>query len=153
MNHKGHEELEGHEVKQSGTARHSARLPSPLSAHAERAMSETIGCAVRVHRELGPGFLESIYRKAMCIELEASGLSYETERPVLVRYRNASISGQRVDLIVESAIVVELKSVIRLDDVHVAQLVSYLRTTRLRGGLLINFRVPVLRSGLRRVVL
>jgi GxxExxY protein len=153
MNHEGHEDLEGHEVKQSATAQRRLRSPSPLSAHAERAMSETIGCAIRVHRELGPGFLESIYRKAMCIELVASGLSYEAERQVLVRYRNASISGQRVDLIVESAIVVELKSVIRLDDVHVAQLVSYLRTTRLRGGLLINFRVPVLRSGLRRVVL
>jgi len=153
MNHEGHEGFEGHEVKQSGTTGHRVRVPSPLSAHAERAMSETIGCAIRVHRELGPGFLESIYRKAMCIELVASGLSYEAERQVLVRYRNASISGQRVDLIVEGAIVVELKSVIRLDDVHVAQLVSYLRTTRLRGGLLINFRVPVLRSGLRRVVL
>jgi len=116
-------------------------------------MSETIGCAIRVHRELGPGFLESIYRKAMFLELEAAGLSYEWERPVHVRYRDVEITGQRVDLTVEGLVVVELKSVIRLDDVHRAQLISYLRTTGLRGGLLVNFRVPVLQRGLKRVVL
>ena len=129
------------------------RLPSPLTALAERAMSETIGCAIRVHRELGPGFLESIYRKAMQIELEAAGISYELERPVRVKYRDVEITGQRVDLIIEDLIIVELKSVIRLDDVHRAQLISYLRTTGVRGGLLVNFRVPVLQQGLRRVVL
>ena len=129
------------------------RLASPLDSHAERTMTETIGCAIRVHRELGPGLLESIYRKAMCLELQAAGMSYESERPVCVKYRDVLISGQRVDLIVEGAIVVELKSVVRMDEVHLAQVMSYLRTTGLRGGLLINFRVPVLRRGLRRVVL
>jgi GxxExxY protein len=89
----------------------------------------------------------------MHIELGAYGLSYESERPVSVRYRETEITGQRVDLIVEGEIVVELKAVVRLDEVHRAQLISYLRTTGLRGGLLINFRVPVLQRGLRRVVL
>jgi GxxExxY protein len=70
-----------------------------------------------------------------------------------VKYRHIEISGQRVDLIVEGLIVVELKSVVRLDEVHRAQLISYLRTTGLRGGLLINFRVPVLYRGLKRIVL
>ena len=93
------------------------------------------------------------YQRAMCLELEAAGLSYESERPVHVRYRNVEITGRRVDLIVEKQIVVELKSVTRLDDVHRAQLISYLRTTGLRGGLLINFRVPVLQRGLQRIVL
>jgi GxxExxY protein len=144
MNHEGHEE---------GRRARRMRLPSPLSAHAERVMSETIGCAIRVHRELGPGFLESIYRKAMCLELHASGLSYESERPVLVHYGDTPIKRHRVDLIVENAIVVELKSVAHLDEVHLAQLISYLRTTALRGGVLINFRVPLLRHGLKRVVL
>lgn len=133
--------------------RHRMRLPSPLSAHAEQVMSEAIGCAVRVHRALGPGFLESIYRKAMFVELAAAGLSYEAERPVTVRYRDVDLPGQRVDLIVEQEIVLELKAVIKLDEVHRAQLISYLRTTGLRGGLLINFRVALLRHGLRRVVL
>ena len=70
-----------------------------------------------------------------------------------VNYRDVEIAGQRVDLIVEGQIVVELKAVVKLDDVHRAQLISYLRTTGLRGGLLVNFRVAVLRHGLRRVVL
>lgn len=116
-------------------------------------MGDTIACAIRVHRALGPGFLESIYQRAMRIELELCGLSYESERPVNVKYRNHELSGQRVDLIVESVVVVELKSVMRLDEIHRAQLISYLRTTGLRGGLLINFRVPALRRGLQRVVL
>ena len=89
----------------------------------------------------------------MYVELAASGLSFESERPVKVRYRDVSISGQRVDLIVEGLIIVELKAVLKLDEVHRAQLISYLRSTGLRGGLLINFRVAVLRRGLRRVVL
>jgi GxxExxY protein len=70
-----------------------------------------------------------------------------------VRYRDVAIPGHRVDLIVEGKIVVELKSVMRLDEVHRAQVISYLRTTGLRGGLLINFRVPILQRGLRRIVL
>jgi GxxExxY protein len=129
------------------------RLPSPLTAHAELAMGETIRCAVRVHRELGPGFLESIYRKAMCLELDAAGIKFESERAVSVKYRDVEITGQRVDLVIEAAIIVELKSVVQIDNVHVGQLISYLRTTGLRGGLLINFRVPVLYRGLKRVVL
>lgn len=154
MNHEGHEDHEDQEDHESHLVRrHRMRVPSPLTARAEAVMSETIGCAIQVHRALGPGFLESIYRKAMQIELGASGLSYESERPVSVRYRETDISGQRVDLIVERLTVVELKAVVRLDDVHRAQLISYLRTTGLRGGLLINFRVPVLQRGLRRVVL
>ena len=146
-----HEEHEDHESILS--PKHRMRLPSPLTPQADQVMSETIGCAIRVHRTLGPGFLESIYRKAMCVELKASGLSYEAERPVHVKYRGVEITGQRVDLIVEGQIVAELKAVVKLDEVHRAQLISYLRATGLRGGLLINFRVAVLRHGLRRVVL
>jgi GxxExxY protein len=129
------------------------RLPSPLTPEAEHVMSETIECAFRVHRELGPGFLESIYRKAMYFELNRAGLSYQSEHAVSVKYREIEIPGQRVDLIVENLIVVELKAVVRFDDVHRAQLISYLRTTGLRGGLLINFHVRVLHSGLKRIVL
>jgi len=151
MNHEDREDHEGHEPNISRS--YSMRLPGPMTPEAERVMTETIGCAIRVHRALGPGFLESIYKRAMRIELEASGLSYEAERPVRVRYRNVDIPGQRVDLIVERKIVVELKSVMRLDEVHRAQVISYLRTTGLRGGLLINFRVPILQRGLRRIVL
>lgn len=146
MNHDGRE---GHE----GFKPFSMRLPSPLSAEAEEAMAETIGCAIAVHRALGPGFLESIYKKAMHIELDGRGISYESEKAVTVPYRGTQIHGQRVDLIVRNLIVVELKTVKRFDDVHRSQVISYLKTTGLRGGLLINFRVPVLKAGLQRVVL
>ncbi len=147
MNHEGHEEHEG------SSRILGMRLHSPLSPEAEQAMTETIGCAIAVHRELGPGFLESIYKKAMHIELRAHGLAFECERALTVNYRGIEIPGQRVDLIIENQIVVELKAVVRLDDVHRAQVVSYLKTTKLRGGLLINFRVPVLKQGLQRIVL
>ncbi|HLG54242.1 MAG TPA: GxxExxY protein [Vicinamibacterales bacterium] len=151
------EELESHSHHRHYADHLSAglgmRLPSPLTPEADVVMTQTIGCAIAVHRALGPGFLESIYRKAMCIELESRDLAFEQERPVRVNYRGVEITGQRVDLIVEGLIVVELKAVVRLDEVHRAQLISYLRTTGLRGGLLINFRVAALRQGLRRVVL
>ena len=157
VNREGREEREGHEERR-GSESDPVRLPasrvdSPLSAEAEWVMRQTIGCAIAVHRALGPGFLESIYRKAMCIELENRRLSYEKERSIHVTYRGIEIPGQRVDLIVGGLIVVELKSVLQLDEVHRAQVISYLRTTGLRGGLLINFRVRVLKDGLRRIVL
>jgi GxxExxY protein len=158
-----HEDREGHEDNQQHyenevdegerrSTRKRMRLESPLSEQEEELISEIIGAAIEVHRALGPGFLESIYRKAMCIEFRARGISYESERPVVVRYRESDISGQRVDLIVEGLIVVELKSVLRVDEIHRAQVLSYLKTTGLRGRLLINFRVPVLKAGIRRVV-
>ena len=116
MNHEDHEDCEGHdneddeEIESRLLPRHRMRLASPLTERAERVLSETIGCAIRVHRALGPGFLESIYRKAMLIELDVAGLSYESEHPVRVKYRDVEISGQRVDLIVEGEVVVELKA-------------------------------------------
>lgn len=149
MNHEGKSKHEAHEIQ----PQFRMRRESPLDPEADRMMSHTIGCAIAVHRALGPGFLESIYRKAMCVELEARGLPYEVERPVRVAYRGIEIPGQRVDLIVGGLIVVELKAVVRIDRVHVGQVISYLRTTGLRGGLLINFRVPLLVKGLKRIVL
>jgi GxxExxY protein len=148
MNHEDHEGHEGHELR-----RLRMRLPSPLTPEVEDVMTRTIGCAIAVHRVLGPGFLESIYQRAMEIELESADLTFERERPLRVTYRGVDIPGQRVDLIVERVVVVELKSVQRLDAVHSAQVISYMRTTGLRAGLLINFRVPVLTQGLKRFVL
>jgi len=150
--HEAHEQHEDHEGPSSPTLP-EFRLPSPLSPEAELVMSQTIGAAIAVHRVLGPGFLESIYRRAMYLELEARNLAYEKECSIRVSYRGVDIPGQRVDLIVEGQIVVELKAVSHLDSVHKAQLISYLKTTGLRGGLLIDFRVPILKDGIRRVVL
>ena len=148
--HEGHEEIEGHDEKQPLSI--GVRVSSPLSVEAERVMHQTIGCAIAVHRALGPGFLESIYRSALCLEFDARHMVYERERPVHVRYRGVNIPGQRIDLIVQGVIVVELKAVEQFHDRHRAQLVSYLRTTGIRGGLLVNFGARVLKDGLLRVV-
>ena len=96
MNHEGGSKHEAHE-ELPGT-RFRMRRNSPLSPEADRMMTHTIGAAIAVHRALGPGFLESIYRKAMCVELEARGISFQVERPVRVAYRGVEIPGQRVDL-------------------------------------------------------
>ena len=106
-----------------------------------------------VHRELGPGFLESIYAQALRIELEARRLRFEWEKPIDVLYRNVRIRGQRVDLVVEGRVVVEVKAVGAIEPVLVAQVVSYLKTAGLRLGLLINFHERLLKDGIRRVVL
>jgi GxxExxY protein len=129
------------------------RLATPLSDETEAIMRKTIGCAIAVHRELGPGFLESIYKKAMCIALAKAEMSYECEKAVDVIYEGIVIPGQRVDLIVEKLVVAELKAIQRFDDIHEAQVISYLKTTGLRAGLLINFRVPLLYRGIKRIVL
>ena len=128
------------------------RTRSPLSRREEHIITKVIGCAMAVHRELGPGFLESIYKKAMLIELEGQGVGFQAERPIRVTYKGIEIPGQRVDLIVEGLVVVELKTVTRFHSIHIAQVLSYLKTLNLRGGLLINFMSPLLRSGLKRVV-
>ena len=116
-------------------------------------LTRIIGCGLEVHKRLGPGFFESIYVRALCYELERSGLSYERERSIGIPYRDIVIPGGRVDLVVEGAVVVEVKSVARLEPIHEAQVLSYLRSTRLRAGLLMNFRTVRLKDGLQRVVL
>ena len=134
-------------------SRRSLRVASPLSPEEERIIYEVIGSAIAVHRALGPGFLESIYRKAMCVELTKRNLAYKCERPIDVAYDGVSLRGQRIDLIVGRLIVVELKAVTRFEEIHRSQVISYLRTMGLRGGLLINFRVRMLKHGVCRIVL
>lgn len=129
------------------------QTPAPIPATTDELVRRVIGCAVAVHSELGPGFLESVYRRAMCFELADNGIEFETERPIVVGYRGRSIPGQRLDLVVGGVVIVELKAVSALDRVHVAQLVSYLRTTGLRVGLLLNFHERLMKQGIRRVVL
>lgn len=127
------------------------RVSSSLTPEDEEAIHHTIGSAIRVHRELGPGLPERFYRSALCVELDAQGKSYAIEHPVAVSYRGRPLGIQRLDLLVEERIVVELKAVERLDPVHRAQLLSYLRAARLRAGLLLNFNAVAL--VIKRVVL
>ena len=126
---------------------------SPLSAEVDALVHETIGCCIRVHRALGPGLLETIYSKAIALELGAAGISFDRERTYPVTYTGVLLCEQRVDFVVGGEIVVEIKSVEHLTTLHDAQLLNYMRITRLRVGLLMNFNVPVLRDGLKRRVL
>jgi GxxExxY protein len=150
--HDGHDDLhDGHDG--DAGSRFRMRLSSPLPHETEHVMTRVIDCAMEVHKALGPGFLESIYQKAMHVELSNAQLSYESEKPIEVVYRTVPLKGQRVDLIVAGVVVVELKCVTRFEAIHEGQIVSYLRTMGLRAGLLINFQVPLLHRGLKRIVL
>ena len=112
-----------------------------------------IGCAINVHRFLGPGLLESVYRTALAIELELNEIAFERERVISVTYRGRVIGDFRPDFIVQNQIVVEVKSVSAHDRVFDAQVLTYLRLTGLRTGLLLNFGRPVLKDGIKRFIL
>jgi len=129
------------------------RVSTPLPADTEEIVTRVISSGLAVHRALGPGFLESIYRRALCLEMHAQGIPFEPEKNICVPYREWQISGQRVDLIVGGQVIVEIKTVDRLERIHEAQVLSYLRSLRLRIGLLMNFNVPLFKDGLRRIVL
>jgi GxxExxY protein len=107
----------------------------PIDENDELLAHRVIGAAIEVHRHLGPGFLESIYERAMDHELRISGLLVEREKEILVPYKDITIPGQRLDLLVGARIVVELKAVESLLPIHEAQLISYLKATQLRIGL------------------
>jgi GxxExxY protein len=113
---------------------------------------DVIGAAIEVHRCLGPGYMESIYEQALCVEFDLRGISYERQKVVYVDYKGHRIGESRLDIIVAGALVVELKSVSELAPVHTAQVISYLKATSNKLGLLINFNVPVLKDGIKRVV-
>ena len=115
--------------------------------------NQVIGAAIEVHRHLGPGLLESVYRDCLAHELRALGLAVEKELLLPVRYKGLELeSGYRADLLVERLVIVELKAVDALVPIFTAQLLSYLRMSSLKLGLLINFNSVQLKAGVRRVV-
>jgi GxxExxY protein len=118
-----------------------------------RLSNVVIGAALRVHSELGPGMLESAYEECTLFELTDKGLHVERQKPLPLIYRGHRLDcGYRVDMIVEDAIVIEVKAIERLERVHSAQVLSYLRQLKLKLGLLINFNVKWLQDGIQRVV-
>jgi GxxExxY protein len=115
---------------------------------------EVIGAAIEVHRALGPGLLESAYEVCLCHELRVRNISFAREVPLPVYYKDVCLEcGYRIDVCVEDRVVVELKSVEELTDLHKAQLLTYLRLSGKKIGLLLNFNVPVLKDGIVRMVL
>ena len=112
-----------------------------------------IGSAIEVHRALGPGLLESIYERALCVELQDRGLRFARQVAIKAHYKHQVVGEYRVDLIVGDLVIVEVKSVAVLTAVFEAQLIAYLRLTRKRVGLLINFNTELLKDGLIRRIL
>lgn len=122
------------------------------SAELDRLAHGVIGAAIEVHRVLGPGFLEATYAKALDIELRHENMACVRESPVELMYRGESLGQGRVDLLANNKLIVELKAVAQLAPIHEAQVISYLKATGLQLGLLINFNVPVLKNGIKRII-
>jgi GxxExxY protein len=120
---------------------------------ADKLTEQIIAAAIEGHRILGPGLLESIYEEAFCHELSLRNMSFERQKEIDVIYKGQVIKGQRLDLLVNGGVVIEIKSVRRLEDVFTAQLLSYLKSTGLKRGLLINFGESKLISGVKRLSL
>jgi GxxExxY protein len=114
---------------------------------------QIIGCAIEVHRQLGPGLLESTYESALCLELADASLAFKRQIGLPLFYKGTLIGEYRPDLVVTEAVIVEIKSVQRLEAIHMAQMLTYLRAMELRVGLILNFNSVVLRQGIRRVTL
>jgi GxxExxY protein len=111
------------------------------------------GCAIEVHKGLGPGLLESAYEACLCYELNQIELKFERQAPLPVVYKGVKLEcGYRTDIVVENSVVVEVKAVENLIPVHEAQLLSYLKLYNKKFGLLMNFHVPILKKGLKRIV-
>jgi len=112
-----------------------------------------IGCCIEVHKQLGPGLLESIYESALCIELNRKSMEFERQRLLPVNYKGERIGEFRIDLLVEGSVVVELKSVERFDPVFEAQILSYMKLGQYKIGLLINFNSKLLKDGIKRFII
>lgn len=126
---------------------------TPETQRLDLLTEKIIGCAIAVHRVLGPGLLESAYEECICFELSQAGLRFERQVPLPVVYKDVKLDcGYRMDIVVEDLVIVEIKAVERLIPVYEAQLLSYLKLANKRVGLLMNFHVPVLKSGLKRIV-
>ena len=129
-----------------------ARCMTRSPAEVEALTEKIIGCAIEVHRTLGPGLLESVYRECIIVEMRRDGLEVDSERHVSLEYKGERIGAAlKLDLLVEGSVVVELKAVERLHPVHLAQVITYLKLTGCPAGLLLNFNATTLRAGLKRL--
>ena len=141
MNHRGTETQRRQEKKEENMDERD-----PLTA-------EVIGAAIEVHRELGPGLLESVYEVCLCRELALKGIAYQRQAPLHIVYKGERLDADlRIDILLPGKLILELKAVEKILPVHEAQLMTYLRLTGIHVGLLLNFNVPVLKNGIKRLV-
>jgi GxxExxY protein len=126
---------------------------SPLPSELEELSKVLVDSAFKVHQALGPGLLESVYEACLCVELNDRGIAFEAQSPVDIIYNGKRVdAGLRIDLLVERSIILELKAVDKLMPIHQAQLLTYLKLTNLRLGLLINFNVALFKEGVKRMI-
>ena len=123
------------------------------SPEVEALVTKAIGCALRVHSTIGPGYNEAVYQDAIAIDLGLEGISYDTDVTIQLTYRGHLLRPHRLDLVVDRVLVLELKSVERLARVHESQILSYMRSGRYHVGLLMNFNADWLKGSIRRFVL
>ena len=126
---------------------------APIPKADEQLARKVIGAAIEVHRILGSGFLEKVYQRALCYEMRLQGIPFESQKEILVPYKDIVVLGQQVDILVGGRVIVELKAASEILPIHQAQLLSYLKAAKLRLGLLLNFHVQKLKDGLQRIVL
>ena len=124
-----------------------------LGEEMNRLTGEVIGAAIEVHRVLGPGFLEEVYKEALIIEFFRCGIPHLVEKSVTVNYKGHEVGKGRLDFLVANCLIVELKAVQNLAPIHEAQVLSYLKMTNYPLALLINFNVPLLKDGIKRIIL
>jgi GxxExxY protein len=138
--------------RQDAKSAKDSRVTEP-STDLDDLAHDVIGAAIEVHRLLGPGFLESIYEEALCVELALRDIRFARQVPIRVTYKGENIGEARLDLVASDSLIIELKAVEIIAPVHLAQVLSYLKATRFRLGLLINFKDNLLQRGIKRVVL
>jgi GxxExxY protein len=117
-------------------------------------LNKVLGCAIEVHRQLGPGLLESTYEQCMAYELSRASIPFQLQVALPIQYKEARLDcGYRIDVLVDEQLIVELKCVEQLSKIHEAQILTYMRLAKLKVGLLINFNVPLLKRGIKRFLL
>src|SRR5712692_9373798 len=144
-------------LRSNSTRRHRGhgerRVQPKGKLYEEPLTGQIIGAAIEVHKQIGPGLLESTYQACLCHELELRGISFECQKPLALEYKGIKLEcGYRIDLLVAGLVIVEIKSVEARAPIHEAQLLTYLKLTGVKVGFLINFNVVVLKDGIRRFV-
>ena len=152
--HRGYESFPGRETTPREIIRPATRGRIIVIMDVNKLTGQVIGAAIEVHKILGPGLLESAYEECLCHELELRGIPYERQSELPIEYKGVKLDcGYRLDVVVSSQLILELKACERLEPIHEAQLLTYLKLTGIKLGLLINFNVPVLKQGIKRLAL
>ena len=148
-----HEREEGMNREDAKDAKEEERRMRQLGEQLEQLAYRAIGAAIEVHRLLGPGFLESVYQESLEVEFRMRGIPCHPKKPVAITYKGHQVGEGQLDFMVGDILIVELKAVEKLAPIHEAQVISYLKMTKNSLGLLINFNVPILKEGIKRIIL